>query len=109
MGLWQQMTAEQETSSEYIQPHSAHIQTGKKIIADAVREIIQIWDGVKPESAATAWDRIQASEHRLLIQRAEDRVNAIGSAGNRASLLMAGKAWVGAWRHGVAAWHQSRK
>jgi len=110
MGLWQEMKAEQETASPNVQTSlSPERQAGKKIIADAVQKIIQMWAEIEPGLAPSAWDWIQVSSHGSRIRAAEDRVNEIGSAGNRASLLMARNAWVGAWRKAIADWQQRQK
>lgn len=53
-----------------------------------------------------AWEWIfNCSHHGALIRLAEDRVNAVGSKGNREALESACAAWLAAWREGIPGWN----
>ena len=110
MALWQQLKTgnivpevdEDVTMGLYTEINAT---AGKGVINNAIQQISKMWDEVEHSGGAIAWEWIlRKSHHGARIQKAEERVDTIGSTGDPAALVSACKAWVAAWRDGIEAW-----
>jgi hypothetical protein len=126
MGLWQQIKSGQIAYEESETPAGAtngigsfstdtrepwNAAAGKALIARTVHQIVELWNEVETKGGSLAWQWIvHGSPHGPLIRQAEDRVNVVGSKGDRNALALACDAWLAAWRSGIRDWkHRTSK
>lgn len=107
MSLWAEVKrgSTKPTGEPARMPEPGNQATGKDLIRQTLKKIADLWTEIEASGGSIAWEWIlQGSTHGARIRQAEDRVNAIGSRGNPASLKAACDAWQFAWREGIEAW-----
>ncbi len=123
MGLWQQIKSGQIACEESEIPAGAtnrigsfstdnrepwNVAAGKALIGRTIHQIAELWNEIETSGGSLAWKWIvHGSPHGDLIRQAEDRVNAVGSKGDRKALAMACEGWLAAWRRGIQNWKRS--
>lgn len=93
----------------FLEKESAGPSAGKRLIRETLDQIAAAWEKIERCEGDLVWEWIlRGSHHGELIHQAENRVDAIGSRGDKVALKAACDAWLLAWRDGIEDWKRHR-